>query len=54
VWSYTPRQIVGFLDLAHKRRKAQAAEQLSLNTLAARGEPQEVERQHRELTNPWR
>jgi hypothetical protein len=41
----TPRQIEGSLYFARRRRQREAAEQLALVTLAARGEPREVKRQ---------
>ena len=49
VWDYTPRRITGFLKLAYRRMARNAAQSLSLNTLAARGDPREVKRQFREL-----
>ncbi len=48
VWAMTPRQIAGSLYFARRRRQREAAEQLALGTLAARGEPREVKR-HIEL-----
>lgn len=53
VWGYTPKRLAGFLQLGFMRRKREAAEQLSINTLASRGEPKELEKQHRELANGW-
>jgi hypothetical protein len=41
----TPRQISGSLYFARRRRQRDAAEQLAMGTLAARGEPREVKRQ---------
>ena len=49
-WSYTPRQIAGYLFLSVRRQAREAAMRLSLNTLAARGEPREVKKQIRELS----
>lgn len=48
VWSYTPKQIAGFQRLAAVRRRRDAAEQLSINTMAARGEPREVKKRLKE------
>jgi hypothetical protein len=48
VWGYTPRQAYAFCKLAETRRRREAAEQLSLATLAARGDPKDVEQQIRE------
>jgi hypothetical protein len=41
----TPRQIVGSLYFARRRKQREAAEQLALGALAARGEPREIKRQ---------
>jgi hypothetical protein len=41
----TPRQIAGSLYFARRRKQREAAEQLTLGALAARGEPREVKRQ---------
>jgi hypothetical protein len=45
VWKMTPRQISVALAAGEKRRRRHAAEALALNTLAARGEACEVEKQ---------
>lgn len=45
----TPRQIAGSLYFAQRRQQREAAEQLALGTLAARGEPREVKRQMEQL-----
>ena len=45
VWAMTPRQIAGSLYFARRRRQREAAEQLALSALAARGEPRELKRQ---------
>ena len=50
VWDYTPRRITGFLKLAYRRMARNAAQSLSLNTLASRGDPKDVKRQFQELT----
>jgi hypothetical protein len=42
VFGYTPRQIAAFSFLSNKRRKLEAAEQMSIATSAARGKPKEV------------
>jgi hypothetical protein len=47
---YSPRQISGFLELASAREKIEAANTLSLNTLAARGDPKDLKKQHEALT----
>lgn len=44
VWSYTPKQISGFLWFASKRLKVKAAEALSIQFNASRGDPKEVKR----------
>jgi hypothetical protein len=49
VWRYTPRRIAGFLWVAQVRISQEKADSLALQTLAARGEPKEVKRQHKEL-----
>jgi hypothetical protein len=41
----TPRQIAGCLYFARRRRQREAAENLALAALAARGEPRELKRQ---------
>jgi hypothetical protein len=45
VWNYTPRQIQAYLFIAGRRRKAEAAEQLSIGSMAARGDPKAVKKQ---------
>ncbi len=45
VWAMTPRQIAGSLYFARRRRQREAAENLALTALAARGEPRELKRQ---------
>lgn len=50
VWSYTPRMITGFLKFAEARRKREVADDLSLAWMAARGDPQEVKKKHKELS----
>ena len=45
VWAMTPREIAGSLYFAERRRKREAAEQLALDALAARGEPRVLKRQ---------
>jgi hypothetical protein len=41
----TPREIAGALYFARLRRQREAAEQLALGALAARGEARELKRQ---------
>jgi len=50
VWTYTPRRIAAFLNLAHRRMGREAAQALSIGALAARGDAKEIRRQHKELT----
>jgi hypothetical protein len=47
----TPRQIAGCLNLAQRRRRREAAEQLAFAALATRGEPRELKRQIEQLQN---
>jgi hypothetical protein len=51
IWDYTPRRIAGFLRLAHTRMSQEMADSLALQALAARGDPQEVRRQHKVLAS---
>ncbi len=44
-----PREIVASLYFAERRRKREAAEQLALGALAARGEPRALKRQIKNL-----
>jgi hypothetical protein len=48
-WSYTPRQIVGFLTLASARRRHEIATQLSVHALAASGDGRAINAQFKEL-----
>ena len=45
----TPREIAASLYFARRRRQREAAEQLALGALAARGEPRELKRQLEQL-----
>jgi len=45
----TPREIAGSLYFAERRRKREAAERLSLNAFATRGEPRELKKQIEDL-----
>jgi hypothetical protein len=45
----TPRQIAGALYFVTRRRKRDLAEKLTIEALAARGEPREVKRQIEQL-----
>lgn len=45
----TPREIAASLFFAERRRKREAAEQLALNALAARGEPRALKKQIEDL-----
>jgi hypothetical protein len=45
----TPREIAASLYFAERRRKREAAEQLALGALAARGEPRVLKRQIEDL-----
>jgi hypothetical protein len=49
VWAMTPREISASLYFAERRRKREAAEQLALGALAARGEPRVVKKQIEDL-----
>ncbi|MDK1386377.1 hypothetical protein QN224_13255 [Sinorhizobium sp. 8-89] len=49
VWSYTPRQIAGFLHFAAVRMKREQAIDLATGFNAARGKPQDVSKRIREL-----
>jgi hypothetical protein len=49
VWAMTPRQIAGSLYFAERRRKREAAEQLVLHALAARGEPRMLKKRVEDL-----
>jgi hypothetical protein len=50
VWGYTPRQIAGFVRVAHARESQEKADSLALQALAARGDAKEVKRQHKALS----
>lgn len=50
VWEYTPRRIAAFLRFAFKRVSRKNANDLSIQTLAARGDPKDVKKQLRDLT----
>jgi predicted ArsR family transcriptional regulator len=52
VWAMTPRQIAAALKLASRRHRRELAEQLNIQTMAARGEPKAVEEQFAELIRP--
>ena len=43
-WSYTPRQIKGFLALAGRRRTREYAERLSIAAAGARGDPKAIKK----------
>jgi hypothetical protein len=45
----TPREIAGALYFAERRRRREAAEQLALGALAARGEPRALKKQIEDL-----
>jgi hypothetical protein len=49
VWAMTPREIAASLYFAERRRKREAAEQLALNALAARGEPRVLKKRIEDL-----
>ncbi|WP_164779074.1 hypothetical protein, partial [Mesorhizobium sp. M7A.F.Ca.CA.001.08.2.1] len=49
VWRYTPRQIVGFIGFAARRRNHDAAATLALGALAARGDPKDLKKQIADL-----
>ena len=45
----TPREIAASLYFAERRRKREAAEQLALQALAARGEPRALKKRMEDL-----
>jgi hypothetical protein len=45
----TPREIAASVYFAERRRRREAAEQLALNALAARGEPRVLKKQMEDL-----
>jgi hypothetical protein len=49
VWAMTPREIAASLYFAERRRRREAAEQLALAVLAARGEPRALKKQIEDL-----
>ena len=49
VWSYTPRQIAGFLHFASIRRRRERADALATGFNASRGKPQDVKQQLKDL-----
>jgi hypothetical protein len=49
LWRSTPRQLQGWLALAARREKQEAAERLNLDFLAARGDPKDVNKTLRDL-----
>lgn len=51
-WSYTPRQLQGYLDLANRRHKRDGAKQLSIGAAAARGDPRKVNKQIKDWNRP--
>jgi hypothetical protein len=51
VWSYTPRQLHGFVALARRRRLTELRENLVVSALGAQGDDGAVERQLREWSD---
>lgn len=49
VWNYTPRQIAGFLSFAAARLKREQVRDLAVGFSAARGKPQDVKQQMKDL-----
>jgi hypothetical protein len=49
VWEYTPRQAAAFLFLGRRRRRREAAMELSIHALAASGDSQAVREQLRKF-----
>lgn len=47
--NYTPKQVQSFLYFANIRKKREAAETLSLNTLASRGDSKQLKKTHQDL-----
>ena len=50
VWGYTLRQMDAFIQLGNARRKLEMAQDLALNSLAARGKEDDLKKTHQELT----
>ncbi|WP_160310511.1 hypothetical protein [Microvirga vignae] len=50
VWKYTPRQLAGFLWYAGRRIQRERAALLALQASAARGKPEDVKKQIKELS----
>jgi hypothetical protein len=48
---YSPRQLQAFVFLASRRRRRELREQLHVAALAARGDPDAVQRMLRDLDN---
>jgi hypothetical protein len=49
-WSYTPRELVGWVALIADEQRRAAAENLSLGAMAARGDPKRLEALVKELS----
>jgi hypothetical protein len=49
VWAMTPREIAASVYFAERRKRREAAEQLVLSALAARGEPRALKQQIKDL-----
>lgn len=51
--SFTPRQIVAILKEHERIKKTEMADALSINTLAARGEAKDIQKQHKALIDEF-
>lgn len=52
VWSYTPREISGFLWFARQRINRERAVSISDAAAAQRGDPKDLQKHLKELTEP--
>lgn len=49
VLEYTPRMLFAFVELSGRRKAREAAEQMALQAIAARGEPKDFKKAQEEL-----
>lgn len=47
---YSPRQLAAFVELAAKRKAREAAAMLSINAVAAQGDPKTINKRIKELS----
>jgi hypothetical protein len=45
VWGYTPRELKGYNFIAARRKTQDMADQIELQTMAARGDPDKIKKQ---------